>query len=84
MKFSKTTKERLQFYVYGLVDPRDRTIFYVGKASANDRAFNHLKATASESEKSKRISEIRAAQLEPQVEVLRYGLESEEMGGIRF
>ncbi|MEM6192145.1 LEM-3-like GIY-YIG domain-containing protein [Shewanella scandinavica] len=79
MKFSKSTKEHLGFYVYGLVDPRYKRIFYVGKASANDRAFNHLKVTISESKKQEIIDEIRAANLEPTVEILRYGLESEKV-----
>ena len=79
MKFSNKTKEHLQFYVYGLVDPRDKKIFYVGKASANNRAFDHLKAVASKSDKSAKIDEIRAAKFEPQVEILRYGLESERV-----
>jgi hypothetical protein len=79
MKFSKSTKEQLAFYVYGLVDPRCKRIFYIGKASANDRAFNHLKVTSSESKKQETINEIRAAKLEPTVEILRYGLESEKV-----
>ncbi|SFM11570.1 LEM-3-like GIY-YIG domain-containing protein [Halopseudomonas yangmingensis] len=77
MKFSQQTRLHLRFYVYGLVDPRDQKIFYIGKASANNRAFDHLKAAATESRKSQRISEIRAAGCEPSVEVLRYGLETE-------
>jgi len=79
MKFSKSTKEHLGFYVYGLVDPRYKRIFYVGKASANDRAFNHLKVTSSESRKQEIIDEIRLAKLEPIVEILRYGLKSEKV-----
>lgn len=79
MKFSKCTKEHLSFYVYGLVDPRFNRIFYVGKASANDRAFNHLKVVSSESKKQDLITEIRLAKLEPIVEILRYGLESEKV-----
>lgn len=78
MKFSQTTKEKLGFYVYGLVDPRDNLIFYVGKASGNDRAFDHLKAAAQESKKQQRILEIRALGGEPIVEILRYGLKSPE------
>lgn len=77
MQFSQQTRRHLRFYVYGLVDPRDQKIFYIGKASANNRAFDHLKAAASESAKSQRISEIRAAGREPLVEVLRYGLDAE-------
>jgi hypothetical protein len=79
VKFANATKEHFQFYVYGLVDPRDKKIFYVGKASANNRAFDHLKASASESDKSSKIAEIRAAKSEPLVEILRYGLESESL-----
>lgn len=79
MKFSKSTKEHLGFYVYGLVDPRTKKIFYVGKASGNDRAFNHLNATTSDSRKQALIAEIRAANLEPVVEILRYGLSDADM-----
>jgi hypothetical protein len=76
MKFTKTTLESLGHYVYGLIDPSNGQIFYVGKASANNRAFDHLKETASESKKHLRIKEIRLRGLEPQIEVLRYGLKS--------
>lgn len=76
MKFSATTTKHLGHYVYALVDPRDESIFYVGKASANNRAFNHLRIVAGEEEKDMRIREIRAAGSEPNVEVLRYGLDS--------
>jgi hypothetical protein len=66
----------LGHYVYALVDPRSGKIFYVGKASGNDRAFSHLRGAATEKEKSKRIAEIRREKLEPRVEILRYGLQS--------
>lgn len=74
LQFSSKTKEKLQCYVYGLVDPRSGDIFYVGKASANNRAFDHLKSTDSESQKAQRIADIRASNREPRVEILRYGL----------
>ncbi|MDP2604753.1 MAG: hypothetical protein Q8S00_19525 [Deltaproteobacteria bacterium] len=76
MKFSLTTTKRLGHYVYALVDPRDKTIFYIGKASANNRAFNHLRIHEGEERKHQRIQEIRAAGGEPSVEILRYGLGS--------
>lgn len=79
MSFSSSTRRKLVHYVYGLVDPRDDKIFYVGKASGNNRAFDHLRASAGESAKSAQIREIRAAGLEPQVEVLRYGLPDEDV-----
>lgn len=76
MTFSPSTTAHLGHYVYGLVDPRDDHIFYVGKASANNRAFSHLRVRSGESAKGRRITEIRAAGLEPVVEVLRYGFSS--------
>jgi len=79
MKFSTLTKEHLGHYVYALVDPRDRSIFYVGKASANSRAFNHMKVSKIETEKHARIAAIRSADAEPLVEILRYGLSSEKI-----
>ncbi len=79
MTFSSSTRKKLLHYVYGLVDPRDDKIFYVGKASANNRAFDHLRASEGEGAKSKRIREIRQVGLQPQVEVLRYGLADASM-----
>jgi uncharacterized protein len=79
IKFSTTTRERLGHYVYGLVDPRDDQIFYIGVASANNRAFDHLKVRQSgkrESRKEERIREIRKSGHEPQVEILRHGMNS--------
>ena len=78
MKFSKKLLEHLGYYVYALIDPFDKKIFYVGKASGNNRAFNHLKKSKQESKKSKRIEDIRARKLEPIIEILRYGLASEQ------
>jgi hypothetical protein len=79
MEFSKNTVKHLENYVYALIDPRNEQIFYVGKASSNNRAFDHLKFSKSETEKGRRISEIRSSNSEPKVEVLRYGLKSEEI-----
>ena len=76
MRFSKATATKLGHYVYALVDPRNEEIFYVGKASANNRAFNHLRTAPGEGAKQQRIQEIRATGAEPVIEVLRYGLES--------
>ncbi|PWE13395.1 LEM-3-like GIY-YIG domain-containing protein [Alcaligenes faecalis] len=75
--FSSDVCDVLKNYVYGLVDPRDSKIFYVGKASFNNRAWMHLREPINDSRKSKRIAEIRAAGFEPEVEVLRYGLEAD-------
>ncbi|AOZ11072.1 hypothetical protein BKK80_34490 (plasmid) [Cupriavidus malaysiensis] len=78
MSFSAKAATHLGYYVYALVDPRDNQIFYVGKASANNRAFDHLKARKEEGEKQRRIAAIRDEDLEPEVQILRYGLKSEQ------
>jgi hypothetical protein len=75
-KFPASILSRLKYYVYMYVDPRDNTIFYVGKGVGN-RAFAHL-AADTEKEKSQRIREIRAAGLEPQIDILVHGLRDEE------
>jgi len=81
--FNRTIQDKLGFYVYGLIDPITKEIFYVGKASGNNRAFDHLKKTQNMnsrmSPKKLKINEIRQKGYEPIVEVLRYGLSSEEV-----
>lgn len=78
IRFSSQTTKHLGHYVYALVDPRDKNIFYVGKASGNNRAYDHLNSDFDETSKHRRIKEIRLAKMEPVVEILRYGLESQE------
>jgi hypothetical protein len=78
-KFDIKIQKALGHYVYCLVDPFSDKIFYVGKASSNNRVFEHLKSSKVETEKTKKIKEIRLKNSEPRVEILRYGLESEEM-----
>lgn len=79
MKFSRKTQHELGYYVYGLIDPRDNKVFYVGKASANNRAFDHFKISKNESKKAMKIAEIIASDNVPRVDILRYGLSSEEI-----
>ena len=47
-KFRQNAIEKLGHYVYALIDPSNNNIFYVGKASSNNRAFDHLKPTGDE------------------------------------
>lgn len=68
--------ERLGYYVYLYVDPRNKEPFYVGKGKG-DRALAHLRDDG-ESRKVARIKEIHAAGLEPQIDILVHGLSSEE------
>lgn len=79
MKFSKLTQERLGYYVYALVDPKDNKIFYVGKASSNNRAFDHLNSSKNESDKQKKIKDIRSINKEPRVDILRHGLTTSDV-----
>ncbi len=78
-KFDLKTKKALGHYVYALIDPFTDKIFYVGKASGNNRVFDHLKSSKLESEKNKKIKEIRSKNVDPKIEILRYGLDSEEI-----
>lgn len=72
-QFSPPEVEALGFYVYIYSDPRNNQPFYIGKGVGN-RAFAHL-GDRSESAKVARIREIREAGLEPQIEVLAFGLD---------
>ena len=58
-KFSQKAQEELGYYVYCLVDPRDKTIFYVGKGVGN-RVFAHANdALENESNSSDKLDKIR-------------------------
>lgn len=69
------------FYVYGLVDPRNHQIFYVGKGCRN-RVFEHekesLKSRNSEKWKLKTIDEIKSAGLEVEKIIINCGLTEDE------
>lgn len=64
--------EKLGYYVYLYIDPRDGKVFYIGKGK-DDRCLHHL-FEDDDHPKVKRIREIFAAGLEPRIEVLAHGM----------
>ena len=72
-QFSPSEIEALKFYVYVYSDPRNDRPFYIGKGIGN-RAFSHLSDTT-ENAQVARIREIRATGIEPDIEILAFGLD---------
>ena len=57
--FSNLTIQKIGYYVYALVDPRDNSVFYIGKGVGN-RVFEHEKEDGN-GNKSRKIIEIQKA-----------------------
>lgn len=74
--------EQLGNYVYMLVDPRDSRPFYVGKGVGLRMMSHGLEAVEATAESGgrrvQRINEIRAAGLEHEIWIVRYGLSRTE------
>ena len=72
---SGSLADSLAYYVYLLIDPRDGKVFYVGKGKG-DRCFQHSHKDDGV-DKARKLAEIDAAGLTPQVDIIRHGLENE-------
>jgi hypothetical protein len=60
-----------EVYIYGLKDPRDQTIRYVGKSIRPKQRFKaHLKDDRTNAEKAKWIAELRQLGLKPKLTIL--------------
>jgi len=89
--FSEEVQEKLGWYVYRLIDPRNGQTFYVGKGKGN-RVFSHARGAVTEaireggskdedadSLKIRTIKEISKSGLHPLHLIHRHGLESEDI-----
>lgn len=84
-EFSELTLQRLNesgaYYVYGLIDPRNNKLFYIGKGTGN-RVFQHVaesdKNPESEKAKLQRIRSIEASQNEVKHILINWGLTEAE------
>lgn len=78
---SQSTIEKLGYYVYVLIDPRDNKIFYVGKGKGN-RVNQHLLGAldenSQETEKIKRIRDIQGQGLQVGLDIIRHELTEKE------
>lgn len=80
MEFKQSVIEALQFYVYCLVDPRNKKVFYIGKGVGN-RVFNHAADALDEKNYSLKldtIREIHKAGLEVSYYIARHGMTEDE------
>lgn len=80
-RFDDIAATKIGFYVYALRDPRDKTVFYVGKGVRN-RWFDHIAEARTTTDganlKLDRIRAIEAAGLEVEAFVIRSGIPTEK------
>ena len=78
-KFSGAVSRSLGHYVYVYIDPRDGSIFYVGRGQGN-RAFAQL-SSRTEGPTVDRLAEITGSGLEPGIEIVAHGLRDAREAG---
>ncbi len=82
-KFPVGVADKLKWYVYRLIDPRNGETFYVGKGR-NHRVFSHARGVIPDSddalvEKLQRIKDIRSAGLDVVHVIHRHGIDDESV-----
>lgn len=79
--FSTAIIEKINYYIYCLVDPRNQNIFYIGKGIGN-RVFQHaqgaLTCKTNENDKISLINDIHKDGLEPLYYILRHNIKEEK------
>lgn len=80
-RLSQSTIEKLNYYVYALIDPKSDKVFYVGKGKGN-RIYAHVEASelidVKEVAKIAKIREIRATGKEVKHVVIRHRLTEDQ------
>lgn len=79
-EFSPIVQEKIRYYVYLLLDPRDNKIFYVGKGCGN-RVFQHVAnalETKLESDKLDKIRDINTAGKIVKYYIVRHDLDEDD------
>ena len=77
MDIPPEVEQELGYHVYMYVDPRDNRPFYIGKGGAGSRSLAHL-SESNESRKVTKLNELKSEGLEPQIYIVRHGLEREQ------
>lgn len=79
--FSIAITEKIGYYIYCLVDPRNQNIFYIGKGTGN-RVFQHANGALNEkfaiTDKISLINEIHQIGLKPLYYILRHNIQEEK------
>lgn len=78
--FDQLTIEKLNFYVYALINPNDKRPFYIGKGIGN-RVFNHQNCAIKDNQSNLKVDTIRKiinSGLEVKHLIIRHGLTEKE------